>query len=121
MTRRSRWFQRMGLTAAAVVFLAPASPAAAHRGNHCFFVDTEAAQEVGAETEPVRLCAGHDPGGGTGIPTGGGGSVGDAGGAPTRIDAGGGATSAAVGTTAAPLLALGAAITGSLLRRRRRS
>jgi hypothetical protein len=110
-------FTRVLFVAAGVMLVFPAGPATAHDGRHCFWYETDTA-EVGVETDPVRVCAVHDAGGG-GAP--GGGGVGSAGGgdAPARIDAGAGGVAASTPGHVG-WLSLGTVAAAGLLRRRRR-
>lgn len=111
---------------AAMVFavLAPAQ-GWAQEDTGCRVVDTDTGTagsgggvsggEVSNETTTVYVCEATPTSGGAG------GIGGEAGGAVGRIDAGAGATAAVGSATATPwLLAAGAGIAGSVLRRRRR-
>ena len=99
------------------------------RPDECFGIDTGTADgddsvsdgdQVTTETSPP--CAYDESAGGGEAGVGGGdGGVGDAGGGVGRIDAGAGAAAATGSASMAPwLIAAGAGVTGSVLRRRRR-
>ena len=130
MTRSGQQLIRLVLLGAVgYALLAPATVSAQAQEGHtsepvCVIQETGAADvpisfdeidEVEIETGSVILCAVEE--GGVGTASGAGGGVGAVG----RIDAGAGATAAAGSVTALPwLLAAGAGVAGSVLRRRRR-
>lgn len=118
------------LGAVGCVMLAPSAAGAQEwhsRDPECFIQETgmpdvpipfDEIDEVRSETDVPILCNVDSTasGGGVGNESGGGGV-----GAVGRIDAGAGATAAAGSVTALPwLLAAGAGVAGSVLRRRRR-
>jgi hypothetical protein len=122
MRHRGRLIRSLFLAAMTVAMLSPAAAMAQDRTDCRVDTDTATADdggttggEVTPDTGTVIVCRG------VGQASGGGAGVGAVGGGVNRIDAGAGATAAVGAASVLPwVMAAGAGVTGSVLRRRRR-